>query len=142
MPKFPLICGIIEYTGFNVGPVGHVCFHAHFLPGQRLAVRRNKLVSLDFHRWEKSRITDVHVVLGYKVTFFDFSIEFLSETKMMNGLKFKIWNKRNRNNNVAVLHTTSPRAFQRSRGDVNCKDVKPCGLGSILSHLMASSSNT
>ena len=27
-------------------------------------------------------------------------------------------NKRNRNDNVAVLHTTSPRAFQRSQDDV------------------------
>ena len=34
---------------------------------------------------------------------------------MMNGLKFK--NKRNRNDNVAVLHTTSPRTFQRSQGE-------------------------
>ena len=31
----------------------------------------------------------------------------------------------NRNDNVAVLHTTSPIAFQRSQDDVNCKDVKP-----------------
>ena len=51
----------------------------------------------------------------------------------MNGLKFKT-NKKNRNDNVAVLHTTSARTFQRSQDDVNCKDVKLRGLGLILSH--------
>ena len=44
---------------------------------------------------------------------------------------WKYLNKRlNRNDNVAVLHTTSPRTFQRSQDDVNCKDVKLPGLDS------------
>ena len=71
-----------------------------------------------------------------KGTFFDFELNILSETKMTNGLEFK----RNRNDNVAVLHTTSSRTFQRSQDDINCKDVKPCRLGLTLSHALMESS--
>ena len=57
-----------------------------------------------------------------------------------------VWNldwKINRNDNVAVLHMTPPRAFQRSQGDVNFKDVKTGGLGLInIKSLVASSLNT
>ena len=64
-----------------------------------------------------------------KVTFFDFSITFFIQNKDDEWFEIQN-NKRYRNDNVAVLHTTSPRAFQRSQDDVNCtEDVKPRGLG-------------
>ena len=73
------------------------------------------ITSLDFHRWEKSRITDVH----------EFFIRNKDGEWFENGRK----TGENANDNVAVVHTTSPRAFQRSRGYVTLyKDVKPRGL--------------
>ena len=55
---------------------------------------------------------DVHVVkVKVKITFFDFFIEFFIRKKGEEW--FKILNERNRNDNVAVLHTTSPSEFRR-----------------------------
>ena len=63
------------------------------------------ITSLDSHRWEKLQIPDVHVVPWLRLlSQFDFSME---TAKMKNGLKFKT-RDRNGNDNVAVLHTTSP----------------------------------
>ena len=53
---------------------------------------------------------------------FGFLIEFLIWNKCDKW--FEIWNKRKRNN-VAVLHITSSRAFQRFKDDVNCTMSKP-----------------
>ena len=90
----------------------------------RLATSRPRFVSPLFCNERRSRRkkrlertlgkSNVHIVFLVKVILS--SRIFYPQRKMMNGLKFK--NKRNRNDNVAVLHTTSPR-FQRSWDDVD-----------------------
>ena len=44
-------------------------------------------------------------------------------------------------NKIIVSHTTSPRAFQRSQDNVNCKNVKRRGFGFNIEPLMESSLN-
>ena len=97
-------------------------------PTRTVTVRQ--VLSFHFHRWEKSRVTHVQRCSWLRLLS---SIEFFNRFFFMNGLKFKT-RETATITNVAVLHTTSPRTFQRSQDDVNCKDVKLRGLGLTLSH--------
>ena len=76
-----------KIKGTQVG----ICEHFRYLKQTRTVTV--KITNLWFHRWEKTRITD-----------------------------------------VCSWTTTSPRAFQRSQDDVNCKYFKPRGLDLTLSH--------
>ena len=97
-------------------------------PTRTVTVRQ--VLSFHFHRWEKSRVTHVQRCSWLRLLS---SIEFFNRFFFMNGLKFKT-RETATITNVAVLHTTSPRTFQRSQDDVNYKNVKHYGLGLTLSH--------
>ena len=84
-------------------------------PTRTVTVRQ--VLSFHFHRWEKSRVTHVQRCSWLRLLS---SIEFFNRFFFMNGLKFKT-RETATITNVAVLHTTSPRTFQRSQDDVNCQ---------------------
>ena len=78
----------------------------------------------------------VFVWLGYFPRFFQ--LNFLYETKIMNGLKFKT-RETATTTSSAVPHSTSPRGFQRSQDDVNWSASYhlPHGFEPCIEHLIA-----